>query len=155
MYASYLELDDFITAIPLKENLCVSRTLGATLSAHNCSTAQLCQSRTSKQIIELSRVNGVTDNAKLIHYFGYFNNHMQNTWFNAIEIGSGSRIGGDLADDLPSFLMYLQITGELMNVYSWVSDTCSISTLPFILANTHKTFVLTSKLDRSIYKEIN
>ena len=63
-------------------------------------------------------MNGTTDKAKMIHYFGYCNNHMQNTWCNAIEIGSGSRIGGDLADDLPSFLMYLQITGELMNVYS-------------------------------------
>ena len=76
MYANDPELDDFIIAIPLKEDLCVSRTIGATLSADNCSTSQLCQSRTSEQIIELLRVNGITDKAKLIHFFQHLKNYM-------------------------------------------------------------------------------
>ena len=43
MYANDPEIDYLITAIPRKEDLCVSCTIGATLSADNCSTAQLCQ----------------------------------------------------------------------------------------------------------------
>ena len=76
MYVNNPEIDDLITAIPRKYDLCVSLTLGATLYADNCSTAQLFQSRTSEQSIELSRVNGITDKAKFIHYFGHCNNHM-------------------------------------------------------------------------------
>ena len=63
-------------------------------------------------------MNGIPDKAKLIHYFGHFKNHMQNTWCNAIEIGFGRRIGKALADDLPEFALNLQITGETMNVNS-------------------------------------
>ena len=84
IYANDPDIDDLITDIPRKEYLCVSRTLGATLSANNCSTAQLCQSSTSELIIELSIVNGITDKDKLIHFFGNFNNHMLNTWCNDI-----------------------------------------------------------------------
>ena len=47
MYANDPELDGLITYIPRKEDLCVSRTLDATLSADDCSTDQLCQSSTS------------------------------------------------------------------------------------------------------------
>ena len=36
-----------------------------------------------------------------------------------------------------------------------VLDTCSISTFVFILADTHTNFVLTSKQDRLIDKDIN
>ena len=67
MYANDLELDDLITVIPRKDYLCVSRTRGATLSAVNCYNDQLCQSRAFERIIELSRVNGIIDKAKLIH----------------------------------------------------------------------------------------
>ena len=140
MYANNPELDDFITAIPRKEDLCVSRTLGATLSSDNCSTSQLCQSRTSEQIIELTRVNGITDKSKLIHYFGHCKNHMLNTWCNDILIIFGRRIGETLAYDLPVFAPHPQITGELMNVHILVLDTCSISNFYFKLAHTHTTF---------------
>ena len=42
MYANDPELDGLITYIPRKEDLCVSRTLDATLSADDCFTDQLC-----------------------------------------------------------------------------------------------------------------
>ena len=147
MYANDPELDDLITSIPRKEYLCVSHPLGATMSADNGSTDQFCQSRTSKQIIELSRVNSITDKAKLIHYFGHCNNHMRKKWCNDIAIGFGRRICEDLEDDLPVFVPHLWINGELMNVHTWVSDNFSISTFSFILSDTHTTFVLTSKRD--------
>ena len=67
IYSNDTDIDDLITAIPRKEDLCVSHTLGATMSADNCSAAQFCQSSTSDRIIELSRVNGITDKDKLIH----------------------------------------------------------------------------------------
>ena len=85
----------------------MSLNLGATLYADNCSTAQLFQSRTSEQSIELSRVNGITDKAKLINYFGHYNNDMKNTWCNAIVIGFGRRIGETLEYYLPEFAPYL------------------------------------------------
>ena len=62
-------------------------------------------------------MNGTTDKAKMIHYFGYCNNHMQNTWCNAIAIGFRKRIGEALADDLPAFALHLRVTGELMNIH--------------------------------------
>ena len=71
MYVNNPEIDDLITAIPRKYDLCVSLTLGTTLYADNCSTAQLFQSRTFERIIDMSRVNGITDKAKLINYFGH------------------------------------------------------------------------------------
>ena len=76
MYANDPEIDDVITSIPQKENLCVSRTLGTTLSVNNCSVDQLCKSRTSEKIIELSRVNNITYKVKLIHHFVHCKNHM-------------------------------------------------------------------------------
>ena len=100
-------------------------------------------------------MNGIIDKAQLIHYFGHFKNHMQNTWCNSIEIGFGRRIGEALADDLMEFAPYLRNIGELMNVHRQVSDTCYISTLVLILADTHTTLVLTSKRYRLIDKEIN
>ena len=112
MYVNDPALYDFITAILQKEDLCVH-----TLDADNCSTAQLCKSRTSERIVELSRVNGITDKAKLIHYFGHCNNNMRNKWCNAIIIGFGRRIGEALADDLPEFAPHLKIAGELMNIH--------------------------------------
>ena len=95
----------------------MSRTLGATLSANNCSTAHFFQSRTFERIIELSIVNGITDKAKLIHYFGNWNNHMQKKWGNTIAIGFGRRLGEAMADELLAFAPHLQITDELMNVH--------------------------------------
>ena len=117
MYANDPEIDDLITAIPRKEDLGVSHTIGAALSADNCSTTQLCQSRTSKRIIDLSKVNDIIDRSKLIHYFGNCNNDMQNTWCNATAIVFGRRIGETLAYELPAFAPQLRITGELMNVH--------------------------------------
>ena len=117
LYANDPNLDDLITSIPRKEDLCVSGNLVATLSANNCSTAQLCHSRTSERIFDLSRVNGITDKARLVHYFGNCNNHMQNTWCNDIAIIFGRRKGEALADDLPAFAPHLRITGELMHAH--------------------------------------
>ena len=95
----------------------MSHTRGATMSVDSCSTAKLCQSRTSNEIIDLPIVNGITDKAKLIHYFGNCKNHMQNTWFNAIAIIFGRRICKAMVYELPAFAPHLQITGELMNIH--------------------------------------
>ena len=40
MYANHNDLPAFLSKIPRKESLCVLRTLGATISADNCSTAR-------------------------------------------------------------------------------------------------------------------
>ena len=155
MYDNDPEIDDSITSIPRKEDLCVSRTLGATLYANNCYTAQLCQSRKSKRIIKLSRVNGITDKDKFIHYLGNCSNRMRNTWCNSTAIRFGRRIGEALGDDLPAFAPHLLINGGLMSIHRWLLDNCSISTFSFMLADTHTTFFLTSKQDRLIDTEIN
>ena len=52
-------------------------------------------------------MNGITDKAKLINYFGNYNNHMQNTWCNDIVIVYGRRIGEAMSDDLPYFALHL------------------------------------------------
>ena len=44
VYKSDPSLPALLTEIPKKQSLCVSRTLGATLSADNCSTARKCTS---------------------------------------------------------------------------------------------------------------
>ena len=62
-------------------------------------------------------MSGITDKAKLIHYFGHCNNHIRKTWCNAIAVGFGRRIVETLTEDLLEFAPYLQITGELMNVH--------------------------------------
>ena len=70
MYANHNDLPDFLDQIPRKESLGVSRTLGATISADNCSTARSTQLRTSKMIIDIARTKGITDKKLLVHHFG-------------------------------------------------------------------------------------
>ena len=76
MCANHNDLPSFLAQIPRKEILCVSRTLGATISADNCSTARSTQLRTSKMIINITRTEGITDNKLLVHHFGHFQNHI-------------------------------------------------------------------------------
>ena len=71
MYANHNDLPVFLAQIPRKESLCVSRTLGATISADNCRTARCTQSRTLKMIIDISRTKGITDKKLLVHHFGH------------------------------------------------------------------------------------
>ena len=126
------------------------RTLGATVSANNCATARLGQSRTSEKILEIVRQSGTTDKKLLLHCFGYYFNHQHNTLCNAIAIGLGKRIGDALQDNLPSFAPHLQISGELMNVHRWVIIHCCWCT------HTHS-YILHyhCQCDRLIDKEIN
>ena len=101
MYANHNNLPDFLAQIPRKESLCVSRTLGATISSDNCSTARSTQSRTSKMIIDISRTKGITDEKLLVHHFGQFQNHILNGWCNEVAIVFGKRAGDAMADSLP------------------------------------------------------
>ena len=106
MYANHNNLPDFLAQIPKKESLCVSRTLGATISADNCSTARSTQSRTSNMIIDIARTKGITDKKLLVHHFGHCQNHIRNGWCIEDAIGFGKRAGYALADSLPCFAPY-------------------------------------------------
>ena len=117
MYANHNELPDFLAQIPRKESLCVSRTLGATISEDNCSTARSTQSRTSKMIIDIARTKGITYKKLLVHHFGHCQNHIRNGWCNEVAIGFGKRAGDALADSLPCFAPHLRISGELGNIH--------------------------------------
>ena len=117
MYANHNDWPTFLAQIHRKESLCVSRTLGATISADNCSTACSTQSRTSKMIIDISRTKDITDKKLLVHHFGHCQNHIRNGWCNEVAIGFGNRAGDALADNLPCFAPHLRISGELDNIY--------------------------------------
>ena len=101
MYANHNDLPTFLAKIPRKESLCVSRTLGATILAKNCSTARSTQSRTSEMIIDIARTKSITDKKLLVHHFGHFQNHIQNGWCNEVAIVFGKHVGDALADSLP------------------------------------------------------
>ena len=77
MYANHNDLPDFLARIPRKESLCISRTLGATILADNCSTVRSTQPRTSKMIIDIARTKGITDKKVLVHHFGHCQNHIR------------------------------------------------------------------------------
>ena len=68
-------LPALLAEIPKKECVCVSRTLGATLSADNCSTARKCTSRMSQKMIATSKAIGITDKKKLFHHVGHCFNY--------------------------------------------------------------------------------
>ena len=65
----------------------------------------------------MSRVNGITDKVKLIHYFGHCNNNIQNIWCNDIAKVFGMPICEAMVDELPEFSPHLQITSEPSNVH--------------------------------------
>ena len=117
MYANNNDLPDFLAQIPRKESLCVLRTLGANISADNCSTARSTQSRTLKMIIDIYITKGITYKKLLVHHFGHFQNHILNGWCNIVAIGFGKRAGDTLADSLPCFAPHLRISGELDNIH--------------------------------------
>ena len=117
MYANHIDLPTFLAQIPRKESLCVLRTLGATISADDCSTARSTQYRTSKMIIDIPKTKGITDKKLLVHHFCHCQNHIRNGWCNVVAIGFGNRDGDALADSLPCFAPYLRISGELDNIH--------------------------------------
>ena len=117
MYANHNNLPAFLAQIPRKESLCVLQTLGATISADNCSTARYTQSITSKMIIDIARTKGITDKKLLVHHFVHCQNHIQNGWCNEAAIGFGKLAGDALADSLPCFAPHLRISGELGNIH--------------------------------------
>ena len=117
MYGTDPELTAFLLEIPRKEDVCVSKTLGANLASDNCSTARLNQSKMSQKIIEKAKQVGITDRTKLYHSYGHCFNHQRNTLCKAVAGGFNRRIGEALAEDLPAFAPHLRISGELMNVH--------------------------------------
>ena len=117
MYANHNNVPDFLAQIPRKESLCVSRTLGATISADNCSTACSTQSRTSKIIIDIARTKGITDKNVLVHHFGHCQNYIRNGWCNVVAIGFVKRAVDALADSLPCFALHLIISGDLDSIH--------------------------------------
>ena len=117
MYAKDPELPSLLVQIPRKESLCVSRILGATLSADNCSTACLGQSRLSERIMEIAKQQGITDKKKLVVHYGHCQNHMRNGWCNAIGIRFERRALDTLQHDIPLFAPHLRIGGELNNLH--------------------------------------
>ena len=117
MYANHNNLPTFLAQIPSKESLCVSRTLGATILADNCSTTRSTQLRMSKMIMDISRTKGITDKKLLVHHFGHCQNHIRNGWCNEVEIGFGKRSGDALTDSLPCFAPHLIISGDLGNIH--------------------------------------
>ena len=117
MHAGDPELPMLLEEIPTKNSLCVSRTLGAYLSADNCSTARLNTSKFSAKIIVVAKANGIINKKKLCHYFGHCFNHQRNGLCNSVAIGFGRRIGDALADDISAFAPHLRISGKLMNVH--------------------------------------
>ena len=121
MYANHNNLPAFLDQIPRKESLCCLRTLGATISADNCSTARSTQSRTSKMIIYIDRMKGITDKKLLVHHFCHCQNHIRNVCCNEFAIGFEKRTGDALADSLPCFAPHLRISGELGNIHRLVA----------------------------------
>ena len=101
MYANHNDLPAFLAQISRKERLCVLRTLGATISADNCTTTCSTQLSTSKMIIDIYRTKCITYKKLLVHHFGHYQNHIQNGWCNEVAIGFGKRAGNTLADSLP------------------------------------------------------
>ena len=65
MYAHDPELSALLLQIPRKEDICVSKTLGATLESDNCSTARLNQSLMSQKCIAIAKQVGINDKTKL------------------------------------------------------------------------------------------
>ena len=86
MYANHNDLPAFLDQITRKESLCVSRNLGATILADNCSTAHSTQSRMLKMIIYISRTKGITDKKLLVHHVGHCQNHIRNGWCNEVQL---------------------------------------------------------------------
>ena len=117
MYANHNDLPAFLAQIPMKESLCVSQTLGATISAYNCSTACSTQSRMSKMIIDIARTKSITDKKLLVHHFGHCQNNILNGWCNEVAIGFGKRASDALADSLSCFEPHLRISDELDNIH--------------------------------------
>ena len=100
MYANDPELTSLLLVIPRKEDVCVSKTLGANLASDNCSTARLNQSKMSQKIIETAKKVGITDKNELYHSYGHCFNHQKNTLCKAVAGGFNRRIGEALAEDL-------------------------------------------------------
>ena len=117
MYANHNDLPAFLAQMPRKESLCVLRTLGATISADNCSTTCFTQSRMSKMIIDIARTKGTTDKKLLVYHFGHCQNHIRNGWCNDVAIGIGKRSGVALADSLTCFEPHIRISGDLDNIH--------------------------------------
>ena len=68
-------------------------------------------------IIDITRTKGITDKKLLVHHFGHCHNHIQNVWYNEVEIGFGKRAGGALAYSLSCFAPHLRISGDLDNIH--------------------------------------
>ena len=118
IYAKDPELPSLLAQIPRKESLCVSCILGATLSADNCSTACLGQSRRlSERIMEIAKQLGITDKKELVVHYGHCQNHMCNGWCNTIGIRFERRVLDTLQHDIPLFAPHLRIGGELNNLH--------------------------------------
>ena len=117
IYANDPELSSLLLQIPKKEDICVSKTLGATLESDNCSTARLNQSLMSQKCIAIAKQVGINDKTKLYHSYGHCFNHQRNTLCKAVAGGFNRRIGEALAKDLPSFAHHHRISSDLMNVH--------------------------------------
>ena len=154
MYAKDPELPSLLVQIPRKESLCVSRILGATLSADNCSTARLGQSRLSERIMEIAKQKGITDKKKLVVHYGHCQNHMRNGWCNAIGIRFEQRALDTLQHDIPLFAHHLRIGGELNNLHRWVIHHYYRFVIPS-LCHTHLSSTCFFKTCRLTDKEIN
>ena len=117
MYGDDEDCADLLAQIPERSTLCPTRCLGATMSADNCTTANLTQEKTAERIYAIARAKGITAPEELIVHFGNCHNHIQNVWCKAITKRLCKRLTTDLQQDIDAFPPHLRICCDLINIH--------------------------------------
>ncbi len=106
-----------LALIPNSADMCPTKLIGGFLSHDNCATANKTCNNVMDMILKLGKETGMNDQ-DLILYEGHCFNHLQNTWFEAIENYLSRKITDFPRHDLESIPLHLCVSckiGDLLH----------------------------------------